>query len=577
MNKVNSTSRFFAFLIVVFLGFPVLVCSQPALIILKTSDSIQVNYINSYSIDRLITNERFIKYSEIRKIMFEHEQNKYIAPTYKTLFKQLKKQKIDFNFSEEIQTNHLQTPSLQVTLDNENKEVLDDEDKVIYEMYGDQIKKDLDLRSDLFVDKDEFETSSEYEERLLKAEEYKQSIIQFYKDKRAEEIKNQIRRDSIANARKIVLLKDKVKKSFTRVILEIDEIGKYDADNGTFPVKINGQHETLKIPRDEAITFKPNFKAAKIISDKQLTRDGNTEVIFNMFAIHPISSKRYPIGLHREPLYIENPSTFQDIEIDPGNIAGDVNNPGLSDLDAAFVKGLQDRKYYALIIANQDYLDENIRDLNFPISDAKELADVLIKKYNFSKENTSILENPGESQLISEFDKLANIVTDKDNLLVFYAGHGIWDEKLEQGYWLPKDARKDTKAEWISNSTVRDYIRGIDSKHTLLVADACFSGSIFHARDAFSFNLKASNELYKLKSRKAMTSGTMKTVPDKSVFMKYLIQRLIDNQEPIISSSELFASFRDAVINNSPVQQVPQFGEIREAGNEGGDFIFIIK
>jgi len=300
-------------------------------------------------------------------------------------------------------------------------------------------------------------------------------------------------------------------------------------------------------------------------------------IIFNMFAIHPISNKRYPIGLHRKPLYIDNPSTFEDNEIISRDMAGEVNNLALSDLDEIFVKGLQDRKYYALIVANEDYLDENIPNLKFPISDAKELAEVLIRKYNFSEETVTTLENPTESQFIGEFDKLTNKVTDMDNLLIFYAGHGYWDEKLEQGYWLPRDARNDSRAAWISNSTIRDYIRGIDSKHTLLIADACFSGSIFYTRDAFNFNLKASNELYRLKSRKALTSGTKKSVPDKSVFMKYLINRLRDNQKPVISSSELFTSFRDAVINNSPMRQVPQFGDIRETGDEGGDFIFVIK
>jgi hypothetical protein len=29
------------------------------------------------------------------------------------------------------------------------------------------------------------------------------------------------------------------------------------------------------------------------------------------------------------------------------------------------------------------------------------------------------------------------------------------------------------------------------------------------------------------------------------------------------------------VINNSPNQQIPQYGDIQQAGDEGGDFIFI--
>jgi hypothetical protein len=40
-----------------------------------------------------------------------------------------------------------------------------------------------------------------------------------------------------------------------------------------------------------------------------------------------------------------------------------------------------------------------------------------------------------------------------------------------------------------------------------------------------------------------------------------------------MTSQQLFDSFRQAVINNSMV--VPQDGVIAEAGDEGGDFIFV--
>ena len=86
---------------------------------------------------------------------------------------------------------------------------------------------------------------------------------------------------------------------------------------------------------------------------------------------------------------------------------------------------------------------------------------------------------------------------------------------------------------------------------------------------------KAINMLYELPSRKAMTSGTLTEVPDRSAFVRYLIDRLTENQEKYLTSEQLFSSFRMAVINNSDV--VPQYGEIRNVGDEGGDFIFIKK
>jgi hypothetical protein len=118
-------------------------------------------------------------------------------------------------------------------------------------------------------------------------------------------------------------------------------------------------------------------------------------------------------------------------------------------------------------------------------------------------------------------------------------------------------------------------MNGIKTKHTLLVADACFSGGIFKTRSAFGEPPAATNALYNLPSRKAITSGTLTEVPDKSVFVEYLIKRLGNNEDKFMSSEDLFSRFKTAVINNSPTNQIPQFGEIRAAGDEGGDFIFV--
>ena len=120
-----------------------------------------------------------------------------------------------------------------------------------------------------------------------------------------------------------------------------------------------------------------------------------------------------------------------------------------------------------------------------------------------------------------------------------------------------------------------DFIRGIETTHTLLITDACFSGGIFKTRKAFSDAPPAITELYKLPSRKAMTSGTLKEVPDKSVFVEYLTKLLQGNNDKYMTSEQLFTSFRNAVINNSPVNQIPQFGEIRQSCDEGGEFVFI--
>lgn len=233
-------------------------------------------------------------------------------------------------------------------------------------------------------------------------------------------------------------------------------------------------------------------------------------------------------------------------------------------------------KFYALIIGISNYQDPLINELDKPIKDAELFYNTILTKYTFEKENVRLIRNATMAQMVEALDYFAKKVTQSDNFLIFYAGHGVWDKKADIGFWLPSDARKESKLAWFRNSTLRDYLREINSKHTLLVTDACFGGSIFKTRAAFSDAPLAVNKLYELPSRKAMTSGNYsEEVPDESAFLKYMIERLDKNTEKYLSSEQLFSSFRIAVINNS--NAIPMFGEIKDVGDEGGDFIFILR
>ncbi|MCP4314035.1 MAG: hypothetical protein GY790_22510, partial [Bacteroidetes bacterium] len=115
-------------------------------------------------------------------------------------------------------------------------------------------------------------------------------------------------------------------------------------------------------------------------------------------------------------------------------------------------------KYYALIIAINDYSDDKINDLDFPISDADSLYNTVIEHYSFLEENINYLKNPSRTEIIIAMDDLSRLVSPDDNLLIFYAGHGHWDDKSKLGYWLPRDANEGNTANWFRNSTLRDFI-----------------------------------------------------------------------------------------------------------------------
>ena len=75
--------------------------------------------------------------------------------------------------------------------------------------------------------------------------------------------------------------------------------------------------------------------------------------------------------------------------------------------------------YHAIMFAVEDYDDPSIRDLEHPVSDAKNLRDVLIEKYGFKSNNVKLLINPTESQIIQSLDSAVTTFSGIENLLVF--------------------------------------------------------------------------------------------------------------------------------------------------------------
>ncbi len=330
--------------------------------------------------------------------------------------------------------------------------------------------------------------------------------------------------------------------------------------------------------------YSPSPASGRIVSNENMMvivgKVSDPEGV-NTFMINKTIIKPSETGVFEHKLYLskgENQAQLVAIDND-GNLSEKwlLIDCRADDAFPAGQTGVNTRegKYYALVIGVNEYQDDDITDLDNPIEDAENLYRILLSKYTFNKENIIFLKNPVRSEMIIALDKLSNQLTENDNLLIFYAGHGFWDEKGNVGYWMPADADKTNTSNWFRNSTLRDFIGSIQSRHTLVIADACFSGAIFKTRSAFAEAPKGIQKLNEIPSRKAMTSGILQEVPDKSIFLQYLLKRLEENQEKYLPSEILFSSFKTAVMNNSP--NVPQYGIIQNVGDEGGDFIFITR
>ena len=228
--------------------------------------------------------------------------------------------------------------------------------------------------------------------------------------------------------------------------------------------------------------------------------------------------------------------------------------------------------------------------LDAATNDAKALANILKNKYGFE---VTLKINADHDTIKDTMYSLSRKLKKKDNLLIYYAGHGYLDEKEEKGYWLPVDASMEKPSKWISNSFVSDQAKATEAKHVLLIVDSCFSAALTKIRSS-STDKKNSEEQMKDKAyikslqsdiaRLVITSGGLAPVLDSgggkhSLFAEILLKTLEDNNG-VLNSDQIFGPIREYVIKNSIVlgmKQKPERKVLLQFVDKGGDFLFFAK
>ncbi|MFV1984142.1 MAG: caspase domain-containing protein [Thiohalomonadales bacterium] len=241
--------------------------------------------------------------------------------------------------------------------------------------------------------------------------------------------------------------------------------------------------------------------------------------------------------------------------------------------------------FRALIIGNNNYNDDQEKwpTLTTAIKDARAIEKILRMDYGFS--DIKLLEDATRRDILIELDALSKRVASDDNVLIYYAGHGYIDASTKKGYWVPVDADGADKTTFLRNSTIQDEVAVLASraKHTLLISDSCFSGTLLRRgiRDVRP-NLNNDNyykNVINKRSVQIISAGGVEYVDDNynssghSPFSYFLLNELKNNNQPLLAVSELSSTVIRAVANN--VDQVPESGILQGAGDELGEFIFI--
>lgn len=245
-------------------------------------------------------------------------------------------------------------------------------------------------------------------------------------------------------------------------------------------------------------------------------------------------------------------------------------------------------RYYALLIGNASY--SGLSNLVTPINDIQRARQVLEERYGFE---VFTVEDGNNIEVMQAINDLDDRLSEDDNLLIFYAGHGsrLQAGGNEIGYWLPSNAEPPPRnTYWISNEFVTGHLSRLKAKHVLVVADSCYAGllssepSLLLIGDRIPSYSDPEFMRFKMSKRARLLLSSGGDAPvldsgggDHSVFARAFVDELETNQD-VLAAPQLYLRIRDKVrVAAAEIEfvQQPEFKAIKSAGHEVGDFVFV--
>lgn len=242
-----------------------------------------------------------------------------------------------------------------------------------------------------------------------------------------------------------------------------------------------------------------------------------------------------------------------------------------------------DRTDYAILFTTNDY--DNWPDLINPVKDGRAIADELRKNYGCKVE---VVEGGTQSEILKKLREYAERkYKPLDQVFIFFAGHGQFDQTFGEGYVVTKEsqANDDAKTTYLSHNRLRTIVNNIPCEHIFLAMDVCFGGTFDQAiahrgldEEVYKEASQAEMVTRKLtyKTRRYLTSGGKEYVPDgrpgmNSPFARKFLEALRSRggKDGILTLGEI-NTYVEAL---KPQPRAGEFGD----NAPGSDFIFVIR
>jgi hypothetical protein len=236
-----------------------------------------------------------------------------------------------------------------------------------------------------------------------------------------------------------------------------------------------------------------------------------------------------------------------------------------NDLSAqAILPITDDEKFHAIFIANSNYSGGKWNALKSTVVEARNLMKLFIAKYGFDAANVDTLFNKSRTEILTVLTDKLKKLTENDNLVIFYGGHGYYNAAQNLAYWVPLNTS--SEFDYISNLQITSLLAGCNARHILIMADACFSGAMRGGVDAPSRNE------YKVDSRQLLTSGGTEMVPTTSVYVKELLKNLESNPDKYVSARDLQSRIYPGIKNEAQTECT--LITLQVSDSAGGQFYF---
>ena len=219
----------------------------------------------------------------------------------------------------------------------------------------------------------------------------------------------------------------------------------------------------------------PSFNMPSIINEQELAAGK---------AVYPHAVENAPADPMADldlSAYVDDPNKLQpSAPVTVEEVAQLTVIPGSSDIDYNIPTTNANRSNtFCVIIANENYKQKDTPNVKYAAQDGKTFQNYCIRTLGLPRENVKCAFNASYLQMkgmITWMQQIGEVYGNEANFIVYYAGHGVPDEKGNCKL-IPADVSINDVNNGFSLKELYEMLGKITTNSALVLIDACFSGN----------------------------------------------------------------------------------------------------